>query len=419
MRKSFGSFLLIATTCSILNTDFVKAEPTFYFGDEKKLTFFQMVQLWTIYGLKYDIPGEKNLKDNKADIYIRRGRFGFKGSIKKSLNFKIAFAYDNFGRDDLNPNDGARGSIKIDESRYSKIEVQDAYFLWKAYPELINFSIGYFRPQVGRENITSGFSVITLEKGLPNSYVRRHIIGKPITGKGNASTNGRIFNLTMGGLLLKKYWSLNYNLSIGDDQNYTDKSNWSPLVAARVAVSLGDPEMKKYKLGYKQTYFGKRKGVTLSLNYAHQGEGIDRAKNKKFDKNELYGVDILANYGPVDFVAEYDVLKRDWANNLGSYTDKVWEVRAGYLIKIGKQFIEPVVSYEKFKPDSNGNSIYGKKENTRYDIGINWYINKQKLKVSLHYAYGEVKNYSNTNVTPPVTGKVKAGYIGLGLQFIF
>ncbi|RMD46249.1 MAG: porin [Aquificota bacterium] len=418
MKKLLASAVLGAGALALINAPSAQAGPTFYFGDGKKLTVFQMVQIWSIYGLKYDIPGETNLKDKKANIYIRRGRFGFKGSIRKDLGFKVWFAYDNLGRDDLNPNDGARGAVKTSGLNYSKMEVWDAQFTWKANPEWANITIGYFRPQVGKESITSGFGVLTLEKGLPNFYVRRHIIGKPDTKTTGAfsSGNGRVFNVTLGGLHKDSGWSLNYNFAFADDQNYTDKSNWSPLLTARVAVSIGDPEMKKYKLGYKQTYFGKRNGVTIGLNYAHQGNGIDRDKNKKFDKNELYGVDLLANYGPVDIAAEYDIMKRNW-NDGTNYKDTVWEVRAGYLIPIGKQFIQPVVSYEKFKPDSNGNSIKGKKENTRYDIGINWYVNKQKLKINLHYAYGEVKNYKNKNNNK--TGTVKAGYLGLGLQFKF
>ena len=171
--------------------------------------------------------------------------------------------------------------------------------------------------------------------------------------------------------------------------------------------------MKKYKLGYKQTYFGKRHGITLGLNYAHQGEGIDRkagSSGKEFDKNEMYGADILANYGPVDFVAEYDILKRDWSDGT-DYTDKVWQIKAAYNFKLGNgQIVQPAVSYGVFDPDNNGNSIYKKKKNTNWDVGINWYIQKQRAKVILHYTSGKVENYRNGQ-------DAKASYVGLGFQF--
>ncbi len=410
----------------------VQAGPKFYFGQGRDLEVFLMGQIWMPVSTNLDIPGETDLKDTKADLYIRRGRFGFKGHLMKNLSYKIWFAHDNLGRDDLNPVDAARGAVKTKGLTYSKLEVWDAYFTWSYDKTWANISIGYFRPQIGKESITSGFAVLSYEKGLPNFYVRRHIIGKPDKGKseafGRSSGNGRIFLINWGGLYKSKGWSLNWNLGVGDDQNYTDKSNWSPLISARVAVSIGDPEMKKYKLGYKQTYFGKRHGVTVGLNFGYQGEGVDRAARKysgsgslvrdaQFDNNKMYGIDILANYGPVDLFAEYDILKREWKDNqVGSfsgkdYTDKVWTVKAAYNFKLSNgQIVQPSVTYGVFDPDNNGYSIYGKKKNTTWDVGVNWYIKKQRAKLILHYVSGKVENYRGTE-------DAKSSYVGLGFQF--
>jgi hypothetical protein len=402
-----GAAALIAGTAN--------AGPKFYFGEGKDLEVFLMGQIWGVYGTNVEIPGETNLKDNKGDIYIRRGRFGFKGHLMKNLSWKIWFAHDNLGRDDLNPVDAARGAVKTSGLTYSKFEVWDAYFTWSADKQFANFSLGYFRPQIGKESITSGFAVLSFEKGLPNFYVRRHIIGKPDKGTneklGRASGNGRIFLVNWGGLYKSQGWSLNWNLGVGDNQNYTTSQKWSPLWSARVAVSIGDPEMKKYKLGYKQTYFGKRNGVTVGFNYGYQGEGVDRTKSsKEFDSNKMYGIDILANYGPVDLFGEYDILKRDWADGT-DYSDKVWTVKAAYNFKLANgQIVQPAVAYGVFDPDSNGNSIYGKKKNTIWDVGVNWYIQKQRAKVILHYTSGKVENYSGTE-------DAKSSYIGLGFQF--
>ncbi len=413
-------------------TNSAQAGPKFYFGEGKDLEVFLMGQIWTVYGTNVEIPGKSDLKEGKADLYIRRGRFGFKGHLMKNLAFKVWFAHDNLGRDDLNPNDIARGAVKTSGLTYSKLEVWDAFFTWAYDKTWANISVGYFRPQIGKESITSGFNVLSFEKGLPNFYVRRHIIGKPDKGSdeklGRASGNGRIFLVNWGGLYKSAGWSLNWNLGIGDDQNYTDSKNWSPLISARVAFSIGDPEMKKYKMGYKQTYFGKRHGVTIGLNYGYQGEGIDRAARKydnsgnltrdaQFDKNIMYGVDVLANWGAIDFAAEYDILKRTWSDGqVGSFsgadfTDKVWEVKAGYLYKLSNgQFVQPTISYSIFDPDNNGKSIYGKKKNTWFDVGINWYIKKQRAKLILHYTNGKVENYSGSD-------DAKSSYIGLGFQF--
>jgi len=197
-----GAAALIAGTAN--------AGPKFYFGEGKDLEVFLMGQIWGVYGTNVEIPGETNLKDNKGDIYIRRGRFGFKGHLMKNLSWKIWFAHDNLGRDDLNPVDAARGAVKTSGLTYSKFEVWDAYFTWSADKQFANFSLGYFRPQIGKESITSGFAVLSFEKGLPNFYVRRHIIGKPDKGTneklGRASVNGRIFLVNWGGLYKSQGW---------------------------------------------------------------------------------------------------------------------------------------------------------------------------------------------------------------------
>ncbi len=417
--KKFKLALAGLGTAALLSglSNNANAGPKFYFGEGRDLEVFLMGQIWMPVSTNIDIPGETDLKDTKADLYIRRGRFGFKGHLMKNLAFKIWFAHDNLGRDDLNPVDISRGAVKTKGLTYSKLEVWDAFFTWSFDKTWANISIGYFRPQIGKESITSGFNVLSYEKGLPNFYVRRHIIGKPDKGSnevfGRASGNGRIFLINWGGLYKSQGWSLNWNFGIGDNQNYTDKSNWSPLISARVAISIGDPEMKKYKMGYTQTYFGKRHGVTIGLNYGYQGEGIDRkagSGGKEFDNNKMYGIDILANWGPIDFVAEYDVLSRDWSDGT-DYTDKVWELKAGYTYKLQNgQYIQPAISYGVFDPDSNGNSIYRKKKNTWWDVGINWYIKKQRAKFILHYSSGKVENYSGTD-------DAKASYVGLGFQF--
>ncbi|WP_456464370.1 porin [Persephonella sp.] len=396
----------------------VKAGPKFHFGEDKDLEIFLMGQIWTVYGFNIDIPGQSNLKNTRGDIYIRRGRFGFKGDLMKNLSWKIWFAYDNFGKNDLNPVDIVKGTVNTGGLTYSRFEVWDAYFTWAVDEQFGNISLGYFRPQIGKESITSGFAVLSFEKGLPNFYVRRHIIGKPDTGStGFSSANGRIFLINWGGLYKSSGWSLNWNFGVGDNQNYTTSSNWSPLLSARLALSIGDPEMKKYKLGYTQTYFGKRNGVTLGLNYGHQGKGVDRKfipdgypDGKPFDKNEMYGIDILANYGQVDLFGEYDILKRRWADGT-DYSDKVWTVKAAYNFKfLDGQILQPAIAYGVFDPDNNGNSIYGRKKNVMLDIGVNWYIQEQKIKLTLHYASGKVYDYAGE-------GDAKSSYVGFGFQF--
>ena len=88
--KKFG-LALAGLGAAALLTGFANqanAGPKFYFGKGKDLEVFLMGQIWMPVGTNIDIPGQTGLKEGKADLYIRRGRFGFKGHLMKNLSFK-------------------------------------------------------------------------------------------------------------------------------------------------------------------------------------------------------------------------------------------------------------------------------------------------------------------------------------------
>ncbi len=377
---------------ALFSSSQVQAAPTFYFGDGKKLTIFQMVQVWDVYTTETG----KTDTDSRNDLYIRRGRIGVKGTIRKDMSFKVWFAYDNLGKD---KNTGATGGTSQFGADNREFYIWDAIWTWKANPEWANISVGYFRPQVGKESITTAFKVISFQKSYPNFQPRRHIVGRG---------PGRETGINIGGLALNK--KLNYNIGIFDA--YNSLKNWSPMYAVRVAWTFGDPEMKKYKMGYTQTYYGKRNGTTIGLNYTYQGE------TDYFTSNTLLGVDILANYGAVDFNAEYDVLKRKGFTDADEdYTNKVWSVKIGYNKKLQNgQIFRPAFMYSSHNADSIFSSLAGtikggvhgslKKDYRMYEISLNWLINKDKLKLNIAFNHEKVAG-------------VKNEYVGAGLQLIY
>ncbi len=403
MKKLLASAVLGAGALALLNAPSANAAPTFYFGDGKKLTIFQMVQVWNVYTTK----NEKALTggvspDNRNDLYIRRGRIGVKGSISKNLKFKVWFAYDGLGKNEATASTGGANANGSHANR--EFFIWDALWTWVVDPEWANISIGYFRPQVGRESITTAFKVISFQKALTNFDLRKHIVGRG---------PGRETGINIGGLALNK--KLNFNFGIfdtnstkivsdkgGKSTKVGDGKKWSPMFAARVAWSFGDPEHKKYKMGYKQSYYGKRNGLTVGLNYTYQGE------TDKFKNNGIYGADILANFGPVDFNAEYDVLyRKNTAGQTGKA--KIWDVKAGYSIKLQKgQILRPSIMYSQEKKDNNGVLSY--KDQKLYEVSLNWLIKKDKLKVNASYDYKEVGSGAS---------KKKSSYIGIGFQFIY
>ncbi|ACO03444.1 MAG TPA: porin [Persephonella sp.] len=391
----------LASSALIMNT--ASAAPKFYFGDGKDLEIFQMVQVWSIYTMENDAVNPN--MDARNDIYIRRGRLGVKGHIRKDITFKVWFAYDNLGKNEYTagtgtPNTTAGKGDNGTENR--EFYIWDAIWTWHLDKEWANISIGYFRPQVGKESITTAFKVISFQKSLPNFDFRKHIVGRG---------PGRETGINIGGLKLGKGWSVNYNVGIFDTNHQKivgngtgskqptvgDGEKWSPMYAVRVAFTIGDPEMKKYKMGYTQTYYGKRNGTTIGLNYTYQG------KTDIFDKNGIYAVDILSNYGPVDFNAEYDWLYREKGNQ--DSTDTIWSVKLGYNIKLENgQIIQPSIMASKEDADTNTLGVASDKE--VYDVGINYLINKNKLKLNLHYVWGKNKSKDFS-------------YVGLGFQFIY
>jgi len=439
MKKVISKALLGGLAASAILATQANAGPTFYFGDGKTVEFFFMNQLWGVYTMdRTECSGGSvggigtGCKDysNRTDFFLRRSRFGAQGTITENLSWRVWFAYDNVG---LDSHTALANSNKIglvgQNSNNKEFYLWDAFFTYALDKNWANITVGYFRPQVGRESITAGFEVNSFEKALTNFYPREHIVG---TGPGRAT------GINIGGLYNdeKSKWGINYNFGIFDIENGNTKvsggNSNSPLLTARVALSIGDPEMKKYGMGYKVNYFGKRNGITIALNATQQGATTESFSGTTysggFKKNNMYGVDILANYADFTFNFEYDWLKRELSKYIGfkkadgkpftsnSWTDKVWHVRAGYNFKLpNKTILEPAITYAEFKGDSNS-GFYPNGKDKVLDVGLNWYIDQNKIKLNAHYVkqkadpVSKLSAYQNDSV---------GDYVGVGLQLIF
>jgi hypothetical protein len=433
MRKVLLTGIGLAASALIATPS--NAAPKFYFGEGKELEIFFMNQLWGVYTMDRVENGTKY--DNRMDFLLRRSRLGFQGKITEDLSWRVWFAYDNVG---LDPHTAFAKSNNVGlvskNSDNKEFYVWDAMFTYALHKNWANITVGYFRPQVGRESITAGFEVLSFDKALTNSYPRLHLIG---TGF------GRETGVNIGGLYNdeKTKFGLNYNFGVFNVDKFSGGTGGDNLLyTARIAVSYGDPEMKKYGLGYKVNYFGKRNGITFAVNYAYQGRGKDSNTfkladtkiwdpNKYFEKdsnnkptyvpsiqfknNQMLGFDILANYKDFTFNAEYDELKRSFDVSGLDYKDKVWHVRAGYNFKLpNKTILEPTITYAEWQGDNK--SLNGNGNFKTTDVGLNWYIKQNKMKLNLHY----VKQSGSAKSAYNPDGKSKAGdYVGVGLQLIF
>ena len=383
------------------------------------MDIFLAVQSWAIYTMDArDADGEP--VDDRLDFMIRRGRLGVQGNLRPRLAYRLWMAYDNLGKNGFSANPGTPQSYDNKE-----FYIWDAVFTWAADSTWANVTFGYFRPQVGRESITAAFQVNSFEKALENNYLREHLVGR---------SSGRETGVNVGGLVPLDWGMLNYNMGLFDTNHEKiagkgGGSNWSPLLAARIAFSIGDPEMKQYTQAYAINYFGRRFGVTLAANYAWQGTTNEAGSYGRyisgFKSNSVFGLDLLANWQGWTFNAEYDQLAREFSDILvgfqavpaGDYQNTVYHIRAGYDIPLSKgRFIEPAAMFTRFEGDEDA-ALYTGGWHEMLDFGLNYYLDQNRIKVSLHYVRqdGEAKSLYQSQA-----GKDEKGsFIGLGVQMMF
>lgn len=357
----------------------------------------QLTGIFT-HGTRADLSNSGRLDpvDDRFDLGLRRARLTLSGRILAGLDFRVIFFYDNVGRDRFT---GTRGTPSE-----GSLGIWDAFWTWHARPERLHIIIGYFRPQLGREHITSGFQTNSSMDKLPTqNYQRIHAIGR---------SNGRETGINAGGLYSRGKWCLNYNAGFFDasheklaGQPYGGR-RWSPLLAGRLALSIGDPEMKSYSIDYQVNYFGRRRGLTVAAFSSHQGH------TDAFQRNSTMGLDLLANYGPLNLDAECSRLARRRLDG-AAYADHTWHARAGYNIRAASSWLEPVFAVAHFTGSSLSPWKDGRDE--WVDAGLNWYLRETRVKFNLHFTRQSGRPLSGYD-----DGKIRRGnMVGFGVQFVF
>lgn len=399
--------------------------------DDFKIKPYLMIQSWATYSHNqavYNIEkGSYETVDNRFNFQLRRMRFGLKAQPYEFLKFNFMAAYDLIGRD---VNAATMGGFNNGSPNLSVFDVQLNLRLIKN--DLLWLTAGYFRPQIGRESITSGWSVNSFEKAMSQSYLRKHLVG---LGPGRAA------GLNLGGNWMSEgKFALNYNLGIFNPLYLANNGNsmgtsFAPLMVGRLVLQFGDAEQQKYKLGYNINYFNERKGLSLGLGAAHQGE------TPLFDQSQSLSADLLFNWGPLNLDAEWNLMQRKGSRLLADSTmhnissnPMTGHARIGYNIILAERyFIEPVLMLMWFEGAMDTEAQldatalgHSAARDYALDAGLNWYLNKKKLKVSLHYVYQMGEKAEATDGATPNSyfnqkgvGAIRRGsYLGLGLNLI-
>jgi len=225
---------------------------------------------------------------------VRRARVGLKGEILPRLHYTAILAFDQIGHDALAGTTGGANN-----GAFPGVGILDAFVTWgiRRDGKGIHLTAGYFRPQYGRESITSGFAVNSIEKTMDQNYLREHMV---YSNPGRAAGINAGCQMRLGS---DKAW-LRWDAGLfNPDQGYP--GNFPLLGVGRIAGTWGDPESEGYSLSHRINYFGKRQGLTVGV-----GGSLGRGQ-AFYVRSWTYGLDLLWNHGPFQLDGEIHWLGRD------------------------------------------------------------------------------------------------------------
>ncbi len=282
-------------------------------------------QIWSTLseGTRFIDPATGNAQgvDGRWGFQLHRSRLGFKGKVGDRVTYKFIAASDFVGKDFLDgtiggPNNTASPSFRL----------WDAFINYKLSldSDLFHLKLGYIVPAISRESITSPIKVITTEKSWTQNYIRRHI-----TNNGPGRTAG----VNIGGFKIVKentfafgYDVGVYNSKLGDFNTNSAGRRASNLIAGRVTIHVGEPEMQNYLQGLQQLSFNKRRGVTVGLSQAYQGQ------TDFYDQNTLSAIDLLFQWDHFFLTGEWAYMGRS-LNNVNADSNAAF-ARAGQILPL-------------------------------------------------------------------------------------
>ena len=154
-------------------------------------------------------------------------------------------------------------------------------------------------------------------------------------------------------------------------------------------LSLGDPEQTEYCYMLKGNQWRTRKGITFGTGAAWQGKTdnvLDGAAHVFFDRSAAFGADLLVNYNGWALDGEcYRMLR--YAEGYHTFHATEWHVRLAYDFKVANYFLEPAAMISNYKGSGDLFRYVG--EDTMFDVGVNLYLKKDKVKLSVHYVTQE------------------------------
>jgi hypothetical protein len=343
---------ITAAFCMIAGSAF--AGPIWKFGEDDKGL------------LKLDYKGQFQLKnvdagdEDSTEFNFRRNRLALMGAYGQNFSLYVQTEYteDN--------NDTASG---VD---YDKFQLLDAVMRFKLN-DSANLWVGKFKYSLTRENLEACEMPLTLDRSV--------LIRAPFV-------TTRDKGVALWGNLFDNKFQYRVDAMNGSDDSTESNVRYS----ARAHVSLLDPE-KGY--GYKGTYLGKKKVLTIGAAYQFEDE-VATVGGEAIDYS-AWTVDLFAEY-PVENVGtftfstayvDYDLndAYQDSLDPEAGVIGRNGEKNGGY-VKVGYMF--PNLPLQLFARSENWSfakldGVYNQ-EIDWYGVGFNYYLRGQNLKMTVEYS---------------------------------
>lgn len=331
------------------------------FQKDKAFTPLVGVQSWVTYSM-HEVRNDEEYA-NRFNASFRRLRFGAKGSPYKWLSYEFELSLDRLGEDNY-------AAIK---GSYKGLEVWKAYLTAKlSKNDLVHLHAGYYWAAISRDFNTSSWTVSSFDKTAADGFLRNFLTGK---------INGIESGLGFGGLKNWNGFGLSYRIGAYSPAAYAGKQHFNPLLTGRLILSIGDPEQATYNYMLCGNHWNKRNGLSIGFGGARQGS-VDTGT--VFDCSKAYGADLMASLGGFKLEGEYYKMKRELGGSAG-FDGTEWFVRCGYNFRFKTTLVEPTLTYDYYEGDGDKALFNYIGNDETFDVGINWHLNKDKLKIALHY----------------------------------
>jgi len=344
------------------------------------------LQLWSTYTYNtkhFDAASDQYVDaSNRLNFLVRRTRAGFQIEPYDRLTLRFVAALDMVGRD---LNSGFNGGSN--NGSFPNPGLWDAYLQYQVFPEYegMYVTLGYFVPSVGLASISSAFQFTSLSKSFSQAYVRQHLVGR---------NPGRTSGIAIGGLLGTEADTGGFQYELGihnsifpsDGGNTSDRLS-SPLLTGRLQWFIGERSYNNYRRNAPLNDFAQRRGLTLAIAGSYQGA------TDIFEQAYSLGTDIIANYGHWHLYGEWYGLWR--AGSDFTYLSQTGFISVGHNFTLSEKYVlEPALLVKRFlgADDLLGQAQAGAVgafagSDASIDFGINWYLNRHKLKIALHHTW--------------------------------